>query len=1164
MGLINCPNCDEVLPETAQLCTTCGRLVVVPVHQSSISRHEAWDAPDDTEQFQDIDSRRTSKTDLLPDSHHQVTWHKDVEHRPRREPVAYSPRPPQTPLRLPTPDCDVLYPPRRLTPVAFFWISLALFLVLMLGSIIGIVASLGQDLSSSNNRISLQVTPNAINVGGTITLRGSHFSPRGKVGLTRDSSIPVMDTGGNEIITTAANGTFTDTVIVDGDWGAGPHTLNAEDAITHKIATFPILVIGQNTSLRPAHLRLSVNTLDLGSGDQATNDSKTITLSNLGGGQIGWQGVPDHPWLQISPESGTIFAGQTSRVTVAVDRSNLQPGAYNSQLFFTSNAGNVPLPVSMQVTPLVSAYEPVLQLSPAVLSFSGIDGGASPPAQAISISDPGALPLSWSAVTDQPWLSIMPRSDTVNPSKSETVMASVNTSTLLPGTYHGVITFSGMGAGPVKDSPQSVNVSITIVPGCSLQISPNLLTFTGTYLQSPPSPRTISLGTSQSCTAPLPWSAASNASWLTINTTHGTTPARATVNVNTSGLLPGTYNGMINFSTSAGTQSLAVSLAIGPPATPVISVPSTTLAFNGIVGQGSTPTSQMIALANTGGGVLKWSATAATTTGGGWLAVTPGSGTLSANQTVGLSVTPTLLSGLTPGTYTGAITITGTDAQGKPATGSPQIIPVNFVVQAPCGISADATGLTFTGGNGQPPTAQTITITAGGACANGLDWTAASATTAGGSWLTLPQTSGTVTLTNPAMISASVVTNGLGAGSYNGTITIMVTDSVSHTQIGTPLHIPVTLVVQPPCTLQAPSVPTINTSVEMGTDPPASTFTIAVTGTCAGNVTIAPTITLDAGTGWLAVSPTSANVAAGGAQTFTVNITSASLAAGTYSGTISLAAVNGGTAIAGSPQMVGVGLTVVPPPSLAINPASLTINATTGTVSQPFTISNSGGMPFDWTATLDATSPAFVSLSAGAGSNLTGGSNATVNLIVNATGVTGGNTYQANVIISAIDSVSSHPVRGSPLTLPVAINIAVPSMQVSTTNLIYTATAGEGDPVAQAIVITNMGGNTLRWKARAPSQRWLAVSPLKDSDVSMATSTVTFSVNITSMGAGSYIATVIITPSVGSPITVTASLTITGPGPPTPTPGTTPTPPPLPVTPTPTAKPEPTATPRRR
>lgn len=519
MGLIKCPNCDEVLPDTAKLCTTCGRLVVASLRQSPIARNAEWDAPTDADPLQETGSWEARKTNLLPDSHHQVTWHKEVEYRPRREPVTSSPRPPQTPLRLPTPSYDMPCSRRRLTPTAFFWISLALFLVLVLGSVFGIVASLGQGLSASNNGIALQVTPNTIDIGGIITLRGTHFSPRGAVGLTRDSSIPVMDTGGNGIITTNANGTFTDTVIVDGDWSGGPHTLNAEDAITHKIATFPILVIGGNTSLRPAHLRLSVNMLDLGSGDQATNSEKTIIISNLGGGQINWQGAPDRSWLQISPQSGTIFAGQTSRVMVAVDRSNMQPGAYSGQLLFKSTVGNVPLPVTMQITPLIPGHEPVLQLSPAVLSFTGADGSAPPPAQTIAISNPGILSLPWHGTTDQQWLSIMPNSGIISPSTSESVSVRINTSTLLPGMYHGTITFSSIGAGPVKDSPQSVNVSITIIPGCSLQISPSLLAFTGSSLQSAPPPKTINLGTSQSCTTPLQWSATSNASWLNISVT---------------------------------------------------------------------------------------------------------------------------------------------------------------------------------------------------------------------------------------------------------------------------------------------------------------------------------------------------------------------------------------------------------------------------------------------------------------------------------------------------------------------------------------------------------------------------------------------------------------------------------------------------------------------
>ncbi|HEU5228196.1 MAG TPA: hypothetical protein VFU49_10335 [Ktedonobacteraceae bacterium] len=1144
MSLIYCPSCDKLLPDTAKRCTTCGRLVVASASQSPLPPNAEWHTFTDMEHSQETDTCEARKTNLLPDSYQQVTWHKEVEYSSKREPASHSPRPPQTPLRTPQPPYS--YPrPRRLTPAVFFWLCFALFLVLILGGISGIVTSLGRGLINSghNGGITLQVTPNAINVGGTITLRGAHFSPRGRIGLTRDSSIPLMDTGGNGIITADTSGNFTDTAIVDGDWGSGPHTLNAEDAITHKIATFPILVIGQNTSLRPAHLRLSVNTLDLGSGDQATNGSKTIILSNLGGGQINWQGLPNRSWLQISPESGTITGGQTAKVTVAVDRSNMQPGSYDAQLLFKSNVGDIPLPITMQVTPLLPGHEPVLQLSPAVLSFTGIDGGASPPVQAITISNPGILSLPWTATTDQQWLNVTPRSNIVNPSGSETAIVSVNTSTLLPGTYHGVITFSGTGSNAVQDSPQSVNVSVTIIPGCTLQISPNLLAFTGSYLQAAPPPRTISLGTSQSCTAPLQWSASSNASWLNISATHGATPAKPTVSVNTSGLLPGAYNSAINFSTSAGTQSLAVSLAIGQPTSPIISVPSNPLTFNGVIGQGVQPATQTVSLANTGGGTLKWSATETTTTGGEWLDVTPGDGTLSANQGVNLSVVPTLSGGMIPGTYTGSITITGTDAAGKSATGSPQVIPVSLVVQAACATTVDTNALTFTGESSQSLAQQIITIKAGGACTNALHWTAATATTpAGGAWLSLAQTAGTVTLTDPSTLSVSVITNDLAAGTYNGTITITTKDSVSHAQIGSPLHITVTLVIKPPCTLQAPSVSTVNAAAEAGTNPPSSTFTINVTGTCEGNVTITPNITLGAGSGWLAVSPPSATVAAGDSQTFTIDITSASLAVGSYSGTISLGAINGGTAIAGSPQTVGVSLTVMQPPALTLSPASLTINATTGTVSQPFTVGNSGGTPLNWTAALNTGAPTFVSLSVGTGSNLAGGDSSTVNLIVDATSAAGGNTYQANVTISAIDPATGQAANGSPITLPVTINIAAPAMQVSATQLTYNATMGGGNPSPQAITITNIGGRALSWTAGAPSRNWLSVSPLSDSDASMATSTVTFSVTIRSMGEGAYTATVAITPSVGIPVTITVSLTITGPGPPTPILRTTPIP----------------------
>src|SRR2546430_5905871 len=42
---------------------------------------------------------------------------------------------------------------------------------------------------------------------------------------------------------------------------------------------FPYTTLFRSVSLRPPHLHLSVNTLDFGSGDQATNSTKKLTLS---------------------------------------------------------------------------------------------------------------------------------------------------------------------------------------------------------------------------------------------------------------------------------------------------------------------------------------------------------------------------------------------------------------------------------------------------------------------------------------------------------------------------------------------------------------------------------------------------------------------------------------------------------------------------------------------------------------------------------------------------------------------------------------------------------------------------------------------------------------------------------------------------------------------
>src|SRR5256885_10665612 len=181
-------------------------------------------------------------------------------------------------------------------------------------------------------------------------------------------------------------------------------------------------------------------------------------MTNSGGGQISWQGATTQSWLMLSPRNGSFSSGQSIKVTIAADRSNLKPGAYAAGIIFTSTAGEAKLPVKMKTTPLQPGHEAVLQLTPAVLSFTAVDGGSNPPAQVLTVSDPGVQLLQWSASSSSNWLAITPQSGDVGKGGSQSVEIGVKTSALLPGTYSGVVTFTGIGPLPTRDSPQSIFV----------------------------------------------------------------------------------------------------------------------------------------------------------------------------------------------------------------------------------------------------------------------------------------------------------------------------------------------------------------------------------------------------------------------------------------------------------------------------------------------------------------------------------------------------------------------------------------------------------------------------------------------------------------------------------------------------------------------------------
>src|ERR1051326_5341277 len=254
----------------------------------------------------------------------------------------------------------------------------------------------------------------------------------------------------------------------------------------------------------------------------------------------------------VSPTKGTFISGQSAQVTIGVDRQHVQPGTYTANVTFASNGGTIALPVKMQVLPPQQHSSTLLALSPSLLSFTGVDGGASPGDQAVTITNPNAQPVQWNASSDQNWLSFSQNNGTVPASGNQSIGVHINTATMLPGAYKGIITIATGGNGGQQGSTQSIYVSVTISAGCVLQVAPNMLTFTGVAQRTGVLSQKISIGTAAGCTSTVNWNASSNANWLGISSQSGQTSANPTVSVNTAGMSPGVHNGSITTTSQAG------------------------------------------------------------------------------------------------------------------------------------------------------------------------------------------------------------------------------------------------------------------------------------------------------------------------------------------------------------------------------------------------------------------------------------------------------------------------------------------------------------------------------------------------------------------------------------------------------------------------------------
>jgi uncharacterized protein (TIGR03437 family) len=375
-------------------------------------------------------------------------------------------------------------------------------------------------------------------------------------------------------------------------------------------------------------------------------------------------------WLIINTAPGVNLSSPASLI-VSIDRNVvplLAANTYTGSIVLTPSTGQ---PVTLAVTLNVS-QNALLLAYPSQLVFNFGPGDSRIQRQNLSVSSTGD-PVLFNVISAGGfWLSAL---GSTSQTTSVNVIIQVDATLLTAGSYTGVVTLIPTGAATSAVSPAiSIPVKVTITAG-ALAVDKSGLTFTQVSGGSLPPAQTVNV--TNAAGSGIGFSASvqmdNGGNWLTVTPTNGTTPQALTVSVaNTLGLPAGTtYTGAVILQApgaSNSPQTIRVAFTVVAPQ--LITIPATPLVFTSTAG--ATPAAQSVSIGGSAQG-MTFTATATTQTGGAWLVVAPTTGTFPTMLNV--SVSPTLLASLAPGTYNGSIIVDSTGA-----TNTPQTIPVTLVV----------------------------------------------------------------------------------------------------------------------------------------------------------------------------------------------------------------------------------------------------------------------------------------------------------------------------------------------------------------------------------------------------------------------------------------------------------------------------------------------------
>jgi len=348
------------------------------------------------------------------------------------------------------------------------------------------------------------------------------------------------------------------------------------------------------------------------------NETRTLTVSNLGTGTLSW-GVESKPsWLTLSPDQGSTTTDVTA-VQVQAVQFGLGAGTHTGEIVIESNGGTRTVLATVTV-----AAPPTLELDPLTLNF----GGAAV-TQTFALRNIGSGTLAWGIGTPPTGFSVSASTGNTVSGGSETITVTCNRTLLPPGTFSGVLAITSNGGNG------TVSLSALVQ---ALSVSPATLDFGS---QLPQLPFTIR-NTGQTS---LSWTIDPQdlPPWATLSPQqfNGTLEAGGqtsiSVQVTRTGLPAEVTEVAVPVTSTGGTETLRLRIQ-GP--NPRLVVSPDEFDF------GSVETTGDILIENPGTGTLQWSIEEGQLTNGNWipgdvawLSVNPGSGDVTPSGNTSATVT---------------------------------------------------------------------------------------------------------------------------------------------------------------------------------------------------------------------------------------------------------------------------------------------------------------------------------------------------------------------------------------------------------------------------------------------------------------------------------------------------------------------------------------------